>query len=1176
MRFRLAQLSVFAAGLAGAAQAQGIDCGRARSPAEKAICASPALLSLDHQMAVAYGEALARKPDARGAMRTELLQWLRQRDATCNVPANAMERCLSGQLTARLAALAPPAAAPITPAAQPTQAALPPQAIPPASFDPPRPAATIESASLPTTGEADTLLHVTTPGRFTLASHSASGAALQLVDMLTGPSALAGIAGAQDGRLDPLLDVGTYKLRVFSAAGATGQVTLAVTPFHDAAPAAALSRPGHPLATTLNDGEQRGFWLLVPPGAGPNIRIEAAGRALGDLRLWRDGRDLTALEPVRQRVEPSPGHPLDDLRLVGRVEPGTYLAIAYGGAPVPWTDGASDQPLLLRNGTSSALAEGWAGGMVGPFGSEVFAVPPAARQLRLDLPAPATAELRLGDDAATLEKASRAPTARLDRAADGPSVAEVRGAAGQAYTLRALDTSTARTVTRPGTWWVSGVTTGTGEDEVPPALLLQRSDRRDQPLRIVVSTAPRIGPGAPWHARFNLRGPTDLLFQLRSGGDVGVSSSGVAVQHRQGRFPNQPPDFYDLTLEPQPGATGAIDLVVGPPGPTPPLAPVMPADPVIPFGVQTLAPGQSLQLDTGSAPGATAGLSVRPVPVPLVEGPLLATLAAGSTLAVPVRVAPGGTLVVSELGAGPIAFGRQDAGQTGSTTVIIPISDHPRTVALAWHRTEAAPPPIPPPPPLNQVAGVQAGTPAFFDLARGEERGFALTVPEGGLYRLETLGRLHTAARLATPFIPNLATADGNGAGLNMLIQSALRAGRYRVDVSALDSAGHLALVANPAPLLAGGTLLAGGSVRATLPGGSGVAFPVRITGAPDDRYALDVLSLGSPWTGRLEDADGWPLVTPGPLNGLEVALRPGTYRLVVTPDSVARQVVARLRTIGKPVALAGHGPHPLPFEVTQQATWREPDGKDAPRDPDIWAFGLAGPAEVTLTLGDGMVAELHRNGASDRITRLVGTWTGTLQAGDYRLDATSLGRNDRLDYTLALSSPALQPGTARSVALPASVPFSLGEDRVASLTSWGSIPVKATVRREDGSVVARYGPRADDWNIAASRLLPAGRYTLDLQSAAPPSLSNVSTAAVASGETVDGSEDGDEQAAQTAATQGAATDWGRSAAPDFAGRAATLLVFGDDGAAEWPYAWGSSPGQSCRKCGLHGPAQPG
>ena len=1128
-----AAVAVGIAASAGSGRAQGIDCSRARSAPEKAICASPSLLALDHQVAVAYADALSRQPDRRDAMRQDLLAWLRARDAACNVPAAALERCLSGQLTTRLAALAPSAAAPPAPLA-PTRAetAAPPPdpAIPAASFAQPAPAATLDAASLPAAAEADTVLHVTSPGRFTIAVHSPSGATLQLVDMLTGPSETAGAAGAQDGRLDKLLDVGAYKLRTNSAEGATGTVTLTVTPFHDAAPPAALPNPDRPLTATLTDGEQRAFWLLVPPAGGPNVRIEAAGRALADLRLWRDGRELSALDPAITTIEPVPGHTLTDARLVGHVEPGTYLAVAYGGPALAWTDNDGTQSFHLRAGLRDALAEGWAGGKVGPFGSELFRLPTFARRLRLDLPEPAAATLRSGDNAATVAKTSREPSAVLSVTPGRQEAAELRAAAGQAYTLRAVDDSIQAIWSRAGNWWVSAATTGMGGDELPPTLLLQRTEGPDKPPRILATTAPTVGAKAGYHARFNLRGPSSLLFQSPPGGEAAFASTGVDIRHGRRESSALPPGFFALDLIPQPGAAGSLEFTIGMAGSSaPPLAAPLPADPVIPFGLQTLEPGQRLLLSTGVAPGASAGLVVRAAPVPLVEGPLLATVAAGASLSVPVAIAPGGTLSVTELGVGPVAAGQTDNTQPGRATIVIPVADRARTIALAWHRSEAAPPPIPDPPPPGQVASVTAGAPRYMDLRRGEERGFQLIVPEGGLFRVETLGRLHTAGRLATPFIPRLASADGNGAGLNFLIQSALRAGRYRVDVTALGSAGHLGLLASPAPLQAGGTLTPGGTVRASLPAGTGVAFPLAVSGPADGRYRLDVLSLGAPWTGRLEDAEGWPMVAPGVLDGTEAALRPGQYRLVVTPDAVGRDVVARLTAITKPVEITGHGPHGLPFAQPQTAVWREPDGSDRPRAPDIWAFSLAGPAEVTLTLADGMVGDLRRAGVDDTLAKVVAKWTGPLAAGEYRLLASSVGRNDRLAYTVSLASPALQPGAPRSVTLPATLPFTLAEARVASLTSWGTIPVKAVLRQEGGVVVARFNSRADDWNIAASRLLPAGAYVLDLQSAAPPDMSGGSSSNSDSGDSSDDASDSD-QAAQTAATQGGSAGATRTA----------------------------------------------
>src|SRR5262249_62202384 len=115
-----------------------------------------------------------------------------------------------------------------------------------------------------------------------------------------------------------------------------------------------------------------------------------------------------------------------------------------------------------------------------------------------------------------------------------------------------------------------------------------------------------------------------------------------------------------------------------------------------------------------------------------------------------------------------------------------------------------------------------------FDLARGERRSMLLEVQEGGLYRVETLGRLKTAVQVSTPFVPGLASASDNGPGHNALLQTYLRAGVYRVSVAAQASAGHLGLVATPAPLQETGTLVAGGGTPASPVLGPGAPGPIQ------------------------------------------------------------------------------------------------------------------------------------------------------------------------------------------------------------------------------------------------------------------------------------------------------------------------------------------------------------
>jgi len=71
----------------------------------------------------------------------------------------------------------------------------------------------------------------------------------------------------------------------------------------------------------------------------------------------------------------------------------------------------------IRHRPSDALAAGWLAGRIGPFGSELYRVGPAAAAFRLDLPEPAAAELAatIGGErfSTAIARNQREPTARL-------------------------------------------------------------------------------------------------------------------------------------------------------------------------------------------------------------------------------------------------------------------------------------------------------------------------------------------------------------------------------------------------------------------------------------------------------------------------------------------------------------------------------------------------------------------------------------------------------------------------------------------------------------------------------------------------------------------------------------------------------------------------------------------
>jgi uncharacterized protein len=1140
--------------LPAVAGAQSFDCGKAQDSTDRAICASPRLRQLDSELAEAYAAAVKRDATRADAIRLAQRNWAKGR-AGCLAgpvpPAGGTagpEQCLAAVYASRLAALGAPTAAAVAP--PPSATASPPASakpVPPSPGSPspgtattaspptatpfaaprlatglpaiPASGATLERDHFPTAGETDVLLHVTTPGRFAIRADSPTGTALQLVDMLTGPGDRAGWPGKQDGRIDALLDTGTYKLRAYGDPAATGNTALTLAAFTDAGPAQLA--PGYqPVATTLRDLQVQSFWLVVGDAGAPT-RIEAAGRSLTALKLWRDGRDLVAVPEAVSIVAPTPAHPLTDIVLSGKVPPGTYLVTAYGGPKLPWTDGVADEPLYLRTGRSADILAGGASGQVGVFGSEVFDMPPDATRVLLILPQPAEAHLiGTGPGAATasidLAKTNRARATILELPGKpgAQRSAELLAAPGQAFILRPLAAAGVPS-DRPGRSWFGVAEPANGGDEAPAAAILTRirpdaSGTRGDHDVLAAPGVPAIGPGKAWRTRFNLRGNTALLFHATAVVTVAVLAEGPPVTSRittlEGAVLNAKgdgrtattwdlsPGWYTLALTAKPDAVGILDLTLGPPGLVPPATePPGPEAPVLPLGEYPVDTQSRVALMVNRVPGGVADLLRRVAPVELADGPLVETLQAGAALDLAVHARNPGLLVVRDLAGGaPLETRAIDADT--STSVILAATDHARTVAVAL-----LPPPLsaaPEPAPAPHLTALRDGEPAFLDLARDEEQNFALTVGQGGLYRVETLGRLKTAGRIGTAFIPVLGQATANGVGSNMLLQRYLRAGRYRLEVTAQGSAGRLGVSAAATALSDGADLLPGGSTRATLMPGRGVATPIHIAVA--GRYHLDVLGDGRVFSARLEDADGWPLRAAGDLSSVDQDFLAGDYRLIVQPPSVQARVVARLRRIEPPVALTGHGPHALPFEVAQSLQWREPPGRDDPRTPDVWTFALAGPAKVTLNIdGDGMAASLQTESPNEAaadsgappLGRLVaGTkLTIDLAAGQYRVAASSLGRNDRLAYTITLHSEELQPDAPRRVTLPADVPFAVAAARVVTLTSFGLVPLRAELRNAAGHVLARAVGRTDDWNVALSSFLPAGRYRVALAALRPP-----------------------------------------------------------------------------------------
>ncbi len=955
---------------------------------------------------------------------------------------------------------------------------------------------------LPADRDSASLLTVPAPGRYSIRAKSPSGARIELVDMIAGPLDSSGAPGLRDGRIDALLDKGVYKLRAFGAKGANGKIAFSAQPFVEADASKPTLAPGRIQSGELGDLQQRSFSFDV--GGEGRVNLEAIGRALSDLRVWRSDGELVDLAFAQETVETKPGRAMNRLRLEGALEPGRYVVTAYGGEKLVWAQFDAAQPFMLRLEEPALLAAGVAEGVIGPFGAARFDAPASYDAFRLDLaqttPARLAAQRNDAREIATISKNSRAPSANVRIAADGKTNArlEVSGYEGQAFSVRGLRQSDRETFEASGPHLVSVDLAGDGDDEAPATALFARIEK-DGKTRVIASDAPRIGAGKAWRGKFNLFGPTSILFEATRDGPVAIDAKGIKVDasiepalgalvaRADGKDPARydlQAGYYFLKLAPKGDSGGVIDVTLGPPAlsvsaPTP-----APSRATMSFGTQTLERDGSYLILTNVAPQLLTGPRVVALPVELDKAPLAIWQEAGKDIALPVRLPKTGRAVAHDAHGADVALTLDDQKEENAqrlATIRIGTAEKSRALGLIF---------IPEPTPAKPeepgrlaTAALSAAVehPAFFDLARDETKRLRFDVPQGGLYRVETLGRMKTALRVGANVSPRLGEGEANGPGANALVTTFLRAGAYRAAITAKDSAGHLGLAVSPAILAPTAKLVDVGIARATLDSGKGAITPIEITN--DGEYRIELLGLKQKWRARLEDADGWPLAAPGEMQRLTRRFEKGAYRLVVMPRDVEARMAARLTPIVAAKALEGHGPHPLPFDKAQRLQWREPQARDAPRAPDVWRFTLRGDSDIDLSIGEGMVGEIFK-GEKESLGKVASDrpFKSKLPAGDYRLEARSLAHDDRLDYEISLNSQQLQPDTMRVVEPPTRLDFSLAKDSIVDLSSFGAIETIGALKDGKGDVIERLQPRADDWNFALSRRLPAGTYRLELE----------------------------------------------------------------------------------------------
>jgi len=981
------------------------------------------------------------------------------------------------------------------------------------------PPAVFDRTEVPAAVTSRVVLDVSRFGRYAITASSDQGVSLELVDRMAGPGEAAGVAGERDGRLDLILDRSQYLLVARGHERATGTARLEVRPFEELHGDPAPELPELKLVSApLGDLEQRSYWLKV--GRPRWMTIEAAGRHLRDLRLWRDGTWLVEAEPQAEVIEPEVGSPQLALRLQARLEPGTYLLTAYGGESQPWASGGREQPFSLRWGIPSAGAAGRRRLEVGPFGYDRVLVPRQATLYRLELPEarPAALEVTPWDEEVPfagpeqrneITTSSREPVAELETAweEEGFNLVTVRGVAGQPYLLEHFDSRPSYRFSEGGTYWLSTVHTGHPADAVDVTAVLvewrQGSLVKEPRAEQVVALDREHG----YSRRCNLLDTLDLFVRVGEAGAYRVDLEGVEARFRFEPFlVYRPRNYQEPRLRPA-GASWDLDpglytLTVAPEeygvvtvtihhaeGPDPEGRP--------PRAMANLGP---LQLSTGSRyelylnrqPGVKAGLVLRPWNETLAT-PLPLSLRPGEEVTSGWHPMGDGEVVAVAEDGSPLELKVDDrawvehriAGGSGrSVTVRSP----GREVVAASLRfvprllLDATPlPPLPatdlPAPP--DLPALRPGSPLHFDLHAGGSSTFAVEAPDAGLYRLETTGLLDTTGTLRTRTVTSLATSPAGGTGRNFLLHQVLRSGSYQVTVTTEgSSAGHLALSLSRTEPRDGGVLAPGVPARAELDAGETVAYRFRVETAGD--YRLRGLARDRVVRCRLEDGDGWPVTVPDVAADMVRRLEPGDYSLVLLPEPVAGRRLTVLERIAEPLRFEGHGPHPLPLATPVEHRWLEPD--EGERVPDRWRFDLPAATTVAVRLTGEMEGELHRlepePGPAGSVSPRKGL-DAPLPAGRYELAVRAARRDNDVPYRIEVTPEELVDGQRRTVAAPAEVSVAVAPGRQLELESFGPADVRATLLDPEGRVVASGDDRAGDWNFHLSTTVEGGRYTL-------------------------------------------------------------------------------------------------
>jgi hypothetical protein len=872
---------------------------------------------------------------------------------------------------------------------------------------------------------------VTKSGMYHIGAESDLGSRLELIDRMKGIIAESGIEGNSDGKIDVILDIGTYRLAVYSVKNGLGNVNIKVSNYQNQQVVESITEfpqlHTHQMITAeLYPFQQYSVWINYTERK--QFNLEAMGRSLNTCLLWKSGLWLSEVKPSRNIYEAKNGQPMTYVEFHQILNPGLYLLTCYGSTPNKWAVESLNQPLYLRMGIPQLPETGMEKLTISPFGRDVYLASKNTNFFQVSRDQKKDTNLNVHsyhdnqsrfkrgylNSNSKINKKSKFPRCQVKTRDRQTQIVILQAQPGDTLRIRYLNNRIKGTFNKKeGQYWISTLESVEGLDnlELTPFLLdSNQSEALFDPPQADVKS--RVAPSFVLpNQTIGHSNQTKFEINQRFSVSVGIISRRLPLNLTESLpvYLNANQEVlirFDVKEEEQllvtPNRSGKFDLKL---------------DGVLIHSGENIAKGSHELLLRNS--GIQKDIFI-------------------------VK-----TIV-------------QNVNKLDLDQIAEQIKTEDQYADLV----------------LNQVN--------YQHFERLESKSFRLVITEPGIYRLETLGLLEMRLSVRTKTITEMFNGEANGIGRNALIQQYLKSGIYYLTAQTIgNSMGKAGIVVTKSVSKNMPFLAPDGIDRQTVKPNEAIVYPIHIK--KSGTYQIQTLGLQKTFQVRFDDSLGWPLVKPGQQGSIKRHLEPGVYDYYLLPSALrSKRITSVFRVMGKEKQVKNQNPKAIQLNQRINAVWRETEDRqedryelDIPEELNIH-FSLSKNFEVNILQDNSDFQYSFRNyELKPRIE--------TLKPGRYFLYVNSIEVNDKVPYELLLTAPGqLAPGLSQNVSsFPTKLNVSLAEDAIVDFSSFGlsDTSAKLWVKDEEDKwqLIANNDDRESDWNFLISSFLKAGTYQLEI-----------------------------------------------------------------------------------------------